>query len=90
MNVGICDQFIKSVRPLSDYRIEVVMQTGTVVNFDFTSRLHTLRFAALQEDAVFHSVRTDGDYLLFKRGEVDCVRVTARELMDMCMSKRAI
>jgi len=83
--MGRYDNFIQSVQPKPNYCLEVVMQTGATIQFDFTPRLCTTRFAALQEDAVFLSVRTDGDYLLFRRGNVDCVRITAKEFMDMVM-----
>jgi len=79
------DNFIQSVRALPDYCLEVVMQTGAVIHYDFTPQLCMSKFGALQEDAVFQSVRTDGDYLLFRRGNMDCVRITAREFMDMLM-----
>lgn len=87
--MGKYDNFIQSVRPLSGYCLEVIMQTGAVIQFDFTPRLDRARFGALQEDAVFQSVRTDGDYLLFRRGNMDCVRITAKEFMDMVMVDRA-
>lgn len=88
--MGQYDNFIQSVRALSGYWLEVVMQTGAVIRFDFTSRLHTARFGALQEDAVFKSVRTDGDYLLFRRGEVDCVKITAKEFLDLVLVDRKV
>lgn len=87
--MGKYDKFIQSVRALSGYSLEVVMQTGAIIQFDFAPRLCSARFGALQEDAVFQSVRTDGDYLLFRRGDVDCVRITAKEFLDMVMVDRA-
>ncbi|MFA9422965.1 MAG: hypothetical protein ACERLG_05280 [Sedimentibacter sp.] len=83
--MGQYDNFIQSVRALPDYCIEVVMQTGAVIHYDFTPQLSITRFSALQEDVVFQSVWTDGDYLLFKRGNMDCARITAKEFMDMLM-----
>lgn len=86
--MGKVDNFIRSVCALPDYHLKVVMDTGAVILFDFRPRLHTARFGALQEDAVFQSVRTDGDYLLFRRGEMDCVRITAKEFMDLVLVDR--
>ena len=83
--MGQYDNFIQSVQALPDYCLEVVMQTGAVINYNFTSQLCIPRFSALQEDVVFQSVRTDGDYLLFRRGNMDCARITAKEFMDMLM-----
>ena len=83
--MGKYDNFIQSVRTLPGYCLEVVMQTGAVIRFNFGPRLYTAKFSALQEDEVFRSVRTDGDYLLFRRGKVDCVRITAKEFMDLVM-----
>jgi hypothetical protein len=83
--MGQYDNFIKSVRVLSGYCLEVVMQTGAVIHYNFTPQLCIPKFSALQEDAVFQSVRTDGDYLLFRRGNMDCARITAKEFMDMLM-----
>lgn len=56
--MGKYDNFIQSVRPLSGYCLEVVMQTGALIQ------------------------------LLFRRGNMDCVRITTKEFMDMVMVDR--
>ncbi|MDY0235368.1 MAG: hypothetical protein RBR71_05040 [Gudongella sp.] len=83
--MGQYDNFIQSVRALPGYYIEVIMQTGAVIHYNFISQLCIPRFNALQEEKVFQSVRTDGDYLLFSRDNLDCTRITAKEFMDMLM-----
>lgn len=80
---------IKGVRALSEYHLEVEMETGTIIDFDFGNRLTKLRFGALQEDAVFQSVRTDGNNLLFRRGTVDVVTIAAQEFMDMVLTDKS-
>ena len=80
--------YIKSVRALPDYQLEVVMETGAVVNLDFHTRLRSVRFGALEDEALFGSVRTDGNYLLFSDGNRDRVQIGAKELMDMVLVDR--
>ena len=80
--------YIKSVRALPDYQLEVVMETGAVVNLDFHTRLRSVRFGALEDEMLFRSVRTDGNYLLFSDGNRDRVQIGAKELMDIVLVDR--
>lgn len=82
------DEYIGSVRALPDYHLEVVMNSKAVVKFDFHTRLRTARFAALRDKEVFDSVYTDGDYLIFLREGMKCVRITGRELLEMALTDR--
>ena len=80
--------YFKSVRALPDFRLEVVMQTGTIILFDFRTRLNTVRFGKLRNSAFFQNVTTDGTYLIFsKEGRVP-VRIAASEFMDLVLVDR--
>lgn len=80
--------YFKSVHALKDYRLEVVMETGTTIRFDFRSRLNTARFGRLKDEELFLSVRTDGNYLIFERGGKMPVKITASEFMDLVLIDR--
>jgi hypothetical protein len=80
--------FFKSVRALPGYRLEIEMQTDTHIIFDFNSRLCTVRFNALRDDELFSAVRTDGDFILFEKGEDTKIKIGAADFMDLVLVDR--
>ena len=80
--------YFKSVLALPDYRLEVMMQTGTTIHFDFCSRLNTARFGMLRDEEMFMGVRTDGNYLIFEKTGKMPVKITASEFMDLVLIDR--
>ena len=79
--------FFKSVKPLPSHKLEVVMQTDTLIVFDFTSRLGTMRFGALVDDELFSSARTDGSCILFGDAATG-VRRSADDFVDLMLVDR--
>ncbi len=84
MNLG----YFKSVHALSNYQLVVTMETGTKIHFDFRPRLDTVRFGTLRDEELFHSVQTDGNYLIFNKSGRMPVRITASEFMDLVLIDR--
>jgi two-component system chemotaxis response regulator CheY len=82
------DGYFKSVRALPGHQIEVTMGTGTIIQFDFGTRLNTARFGALRDEELFLSVRTDGGYLIFDKAGWMPVKITASEFMDLVLIDR--
>ncbi len=80
--------YFKSVRAYPDYRLEVLMRTGTTICFDFRSRMNTMRFGGLKDQELFCSVRTDGRYLIFEKVGKIPVKITASEFMDLVLIDR--
>ena len=80
--------YFKGVKALSGYRLEVVMETGSVIRFDFHSRLKTARFGRLKDVELFTSVRTDGSSLIFEKAGKIPVNISAQEFMDLVMIDR--
>lgn len=80
--------YFKSVQALPDYQIEVTMETGTTIHFDFHSRLNSARFGILQDEELFRSVWTDGNYLIFDKAGRMPVKITASEFMDLVLIDR--
>ncbi|NLT57594.1 MAG: response regulator transcription factor [Clostridiales bacterium] len=80
--------YFKCVRALPDHQLEVVMETGTTIYFDFRSRLDTARFGKLRDEELFGNVRTDGNYLVFERAGQTPVKITASEFMDLVLIDR--
>lgn len=82
------DGYFKYVHALPDYQIEVDMETGTTIRFDFRSRLNTARFGMLRDQELFQSAHTDGNYLIFKKAGRMPVKITASEFMDLVLIDR--
>lgn len=80
--------YFRSVRALPSYQLEVNMETGTTIHFDFRSRLNTARFGMLRDEELFQSVSTDGDYLIFSNAGMMPVKITASEFMDLVLIDR--
>lgn len=80
--------YFKSVHAQPDYQLEVIMETGTTIQFDFRSRLDTARFGRLKDEALFQSVRTDGNYLIFEKAGRVPVKITTSEFMDLVLIDR--
>ena len=80
--------YFKSVHPLAGYQLEITMGTGTTIRFDFSTRLNTARFGSLRDEELFHSVKTDGNYLIFDKAGKMPVKITASEFMDLVLIDR--
>ena len=80
--------FFESVTALPGYKLGVEMGTGAHIDFDFTSRLCSVRFGTLKDEAVFRTAYTDGNFILFqKEGEIK-VKISADEFMDLVLVDR--
>ncbi len=80
--------FFKSVKALPGHRLEIMMETDTLILFDFTSRLGTMRFGALAEDELFNSVRTDGNFILFEKPGALKIRIGPADFADLMLVNR--
>ncbi len=81
-------RYFKNVHALPDYQLEVIMETGTTIHFDFRSRLNTVRFGLLRDNELFRSVRTDGNYLIFNKTGKMPVKIAAADFMDLVLVDR--
>ena len=80
--------FFKSVTALPGHKLKVEMGTGTLIDFDFNSRLSSVRFGNLKDESVFNTVYTDGTFILFqKEGEVK-VKISPDDFMDLVLVDR--
>lgn len=82
------ERYFKSVQILADYQLEITMETDTIIQFNFLSRLGTARFGSLRNKELFNSVRTDGNYLIFDIVGKMPVKITASEFMDLVLIDR--
>ncbi len=80
--------YFKSVCALPDCQLEVIMETGSIIHFDFRSRLNTSRFRRLMDKELFGNVRTDGNCLIFEKAGKMSVIITASEFMDLVLIDR--
>lgn len=75
--------YIQSVSPLSDFRLEVKMTNGSSATVDFKPKFHSAKYMPLKDEEIFKSVSTDGNYVLWKNGRV---KITAKEVIDVILS----
>ena len=80
--------FFKSVTALPGYKLAVEMGTGAHIDFDFTSRLGSLRFGFLKDKAVFNTAHTDGNYILFQKDGTGKAKISPDEFMDLVLIDR--
>jgi two-component system chemotaxis response regulator CheY len=80
--------YFRSVQALPGYQLEVVMETSSIIQFDFRTRLNTARFGMLRDEELFQSVQTDGNYLIFYKAGRMPVKITASEFMDLVLIDR--
>ncbi|HWT75340.1 MAG TPA: hypothetical protein VN258_11590 [Mobilitalea sp.] len=52
---------ITKVKPLEDYCLEVQLENGSSVILSLKSRLRTVRFGMLEDEAFYRRVTTDGN-----------------------------
>lgn len=82
------DGYFKKVIAHPDYRLDVTMETGTTIQFDFSTRLNTARFGGLRDEELFRNVHTDGNYLIFEKAGKMPIKITASEFMDLVLTDR--
>jgi len=58
------------------------MESGSSVTVDLSVKLHTMKYAELNNEALFKSVKTDGDYVIWGDGRL---RLTVNELMEVVL-----
>jgi two-component system chemotaxis response regulator CheY len=80
--------YFKTVNPADGYKINVVMETGTIIHFDFKPRLNTARFGELKDEQLFKSVYTDGRFLIFEKEGKMPIKISASEFMDLVLIDR--
>lgn len=74
--------YIKTVLPMKDYRLFVEMEGGSTITADFSSKLQTMKYVELADEAFFKTATTDGDYIIWGGGRL-CL--TVNELMELVL-----
>lgn len=80
--------YIRSVKALPGYKLEVEMTTDTHIEFDFASRLETIRFGALKDENLFATASTDGNFITFGTNDTAKVKISAIDFMDLVLVDR--
>jgi hypothetical protein len=80
--------FFRSVKAMPGHKLLVEMGTGTHIDFDFNSRLSSVRFGALNDEAVFNTAHTDGFFIVFQKDGKDAVKLSADDFMDLVLIDR--
>lgn len=74
--------YIRSILPLSGCRLFMEMESGSTVTVDLSSKLHTMKYAALSDEVLFKTAETDGNYVIWGAGRL---RFTVNELMEVVL-----
>lgn len=72
---------IVSVTPLSDYRVHLVLGSGSTLELNFANRLDTIRYCPLADPEVFASVSTNGWSLSFGRA----LELSIQEIVELAV-----
>ncbi len=78
------ETILKAVKPLPDYRLELVFQNGSIAVINMKRRIETLRFARLASAQVFATARAEGDKVVWQDGGTP-FGVYCHELLDAMM-----
>lgn len=75
-------RYIRSVTPLPELCLFVELESGSTVTVSFKDELHTAKYGALEREALFNDVETDGFNVVWGKG-----RITADvdELMNVAL-----
>jgi hypothetical protein len=71
--------YIQSVAPLPNYRLEVKMANGSSAIVNFKPRLNAAKYLPLKNEEIFKAVSTDGNYVIWQKG---FVKITAKEVLE--------
>lgn len=74
--------YIRAVSPLKSCRLLMEMDSGSSVIVDLSIKLNTMKYRELSSEALFDSVVTNGDYVIWGGGRV---KVTVSELMEIVL-----
>lgn len=74
--------YINKVLPLKGYRLFMEMEGGSTVTVELASKLHTMKYADLSDEALFKTAETDGNYVIWGDGRV---KLTVYELMEVVL-----
>ena len=77
-------EVLKSVKPLPDYRLELVFQNGSRAVINMEKRVGTLRFARIASEKVFATAKAEGDKVVWSDGGSK-FGVYCSELLDAMM-----
>ena len=73
--------YFKSVIPMANNILKIEMSNNNRIWLNFSPLMYTTRFWPLQDQAVFKSVKIDGNFLVFGKK----VKIGATEIMNLVM-----
>lgn len=62
------DAVLTGVTPLTDYRLELRLQSGSTAVVNMRGRVRTLRFSLIEEPETFTTARVEGDKVVREYG----------------------
>ena len=75
------DAGLKEVRPLSDYRLEMLFYNGSTAVVNLRNRLRTVKYSRLASPELFNSARAEGEKVVWT-DEAGSVSLWCSELLD--------
>lgn len=76
-------EYIYGVTAMQGYRLHMQMVTGSEVIVDLSSKICTMRFADLKDQAVFNNVKTDGNNVIWGNG---ILKIPVCDLVDVALT----
>ena len=76
---------IKSIKPMKNGILKVVLDTGNSLSVDLSDKLMTARFGVLKNKDVWQSADTDGTFVHWYKDDIEVVELSFDELMQMTL-----
>ncbi len=70
---------IKEVKPKENYQLEMLLTNGSSITLNLKSKLETIRFGLLRDEAFFNQAETDGTVIRWGSK----VELSAGEVFEM-------
>ncbi len=74
---------ISTVWPMQDGTLQSIFETGSTAMVNLQPKFQTARFCPLKDEAVWKSVKTDGQFVRWYREDFPVVEMACDELLGM-------
>ena len=72
---------------MQDGVLQIIFETGSTAVVNLKSKFETIRFCPLQEETVWKSAETDGNFVRWYRNGFQVVEVACDELLGMIVGR---
>ncbi len=74
---------ISAVWPMQDGELQIIFETGNTAMVNLQPKFRTARFGPLQDETIWKSAATDGNFVRWYRNGSPVVEIACDELLGM-------